>query len=60
MEKLYAKYPGDVDVAAVYAESLMVLKPWALWTKDQVTGEVSPVDQKTIVVQRVLRRVSGV
>lgn len=33
MKKLYAKYPGNADVASVYAESLMDLHPWDLYEK---------------------------
>ena len=39
MAPLYAKYSGNLDVAAIYAEGLMNLKPWALWNKDTSTGE---------------------
>jgi len=31
---LYAKYPDDNDIAAMYAESLMNLHPWDLWDKE--------------------------
>jgi tetratricopeptide (TPR) repeat protein len=34
MKALYERYPEDVDAAVLYAESLMVLKPWQLWTAD--------------------------
>jgi tetratricopeptide (TPR) repeat protein len=34
MREVYAKYPDDVDVATLYAESLMDLQPWDLWAKD--------------------------
>lgn len=57
MAKLYSKYPSDVDVIAVYAESLMVLKPWALWVKDELTGEVLPVDDNTTTAHEVLTKV---
>ncbi len=32
MESTAKKYPNDVDVAALYAESLMDLQPWDYWT----------------------------
>jgi hypothetical protein len=41
MAPLYAKYSGNLDVAAIYAEGLMNLKPWALWNKDTSTGEIT-------------------
>jgi len=34
MEKLWEKYPRDPDIGALYAESLMDLRPWDLWTID--------------------------
>ncbi len=34
MQKVYERFPEDRDVAALYAESLMNLQPWDLWTKD--------------------------
>jgi len=33
MEKVWQHYPTDADVGALYAESLMNLQPWDLWTK---------------------------
>lgn len=58
MSKVYAKYEDDLDVAAIYAESLMVLNPWELWVKDESTGVITPTDENTLVVKRVLTRVS--
>jgi len=34
MREVYAAHGDDVDVGALYAESLMDLQPWDLWTKD--------------------------
>lgn len=34
MKELSRKYPDDTDAAVLYAESLMDLKPWQLWTSD--------------------------
>jgi tetratricopeptide (TPR) repeat protein len=31
MEEVYKLYPGDADVATLYADSLMNLQPWKLW-----------------------------
>ncbi len=33
MHELWAKYPNEPDVGAIYAESLMDLWPWDLWQK---------------------------
>jgi len=34
MRALARKYPDDLDAATLYAESLMDLRPWDLWTSD--------------------------
>ena len=34
MGDLSRKYPDDLDAAVIYAESLMNLTPWKLWTPD--------------------------
>jgi len=34
MEQVWTKYPNDADVGTLFAESLMNLQPWDLWTKD--------------------------
>lgn len=40
MGRAYAAYPDDHDVAALYADALMMLTPWELW--DLRTGEPRP------------------
>ncbi|KAI1956870.1 hypothetical protein LOZ58_006002 [Ophidiomyces ophidiicola] len=37
MAAVYASFPGDLDVAALYADALMNLTPWQLW--DLETGK---------------------
>ncbi len=34
MKAVWAKFPKDADIGALYAESLMNLRPWDLWTED--------------------------
>lgn len=34
MRKVYKKYPNDVTVGALFAESLMDMHPWNLWNKN--------------------------
>jgi tetratricopeptide (TPR) repeat protein len=34
MQLVHDKYPDDPDIAVLYAESLMDLQPWDLWTND--------------------------
>jgi tetratricopeptide (TPR) repeat protein len=47
MAALARQYPDDLDAQTLYAESLMDLRPWQLWTRDgqpaDVTGEVMRV-----------------
>ena len=37
--KLAAHYPDDLDAATLYAESMMNLNPWKLWTADGKPAE---------------------
>jgi tetratricopeptide (TPR) repeat protein len=39
MAALHKKYPTDNDAAVLYADSLMNLTPWQLWTKDGEPGQ---------------------
>ena len=34
LQQVAAQYPADPDVAALYAESIMLLSPWNYWTRD--------------------------
>jgi tetratricopeptide (TPR) repeat protein len=34
MQSLVSKHPDDLDAATLYAESMMDLHPWQLWTSD--------------------------
>jgi tetratricopeptide (TPR) repeat protein len=40
MGEVYRQHPDDLDVAALFADALMMLTPWELW--DLVTGEPAP------------------
>ncbi|HEX5135960.1 MAG TPA: tetratricopeptide repeat protein [Planctomycetota bacterium] len=55
MREVYGKFPDDVDVGTLYAESLMDLQPWDLWTKDGKpkgrTEEVMAVLEKVMAKQ---------
>lgn len=54
MAPLYQKYSGDLDVTAVYVEALMNLNPWTLWNKDASTGEITPVDDSTLMLIKIM------
>jgi len=52
MEAVWHKFPHDADVGALYAESLMNLQPWDLWTHTGVpkgrTLEIVAVLERTL------------
>ncbi len=39
MRQVFKKYPADVNIASLFAESLMDLHPWNLWKKN---GSIQP------------------
>jgi tetratricopeptide (TPR) repeat protein len=39
MKQLMSRYPDDLDAAVMYAESMMNLRPWALWSADGTPAE---------------------
>lgn len=34
MKEAYGKYPGDADIAVLYADAMMLQHPWDLWKPD--------------------------
>src|SRR5438128_4767526 len=54
MAKLAARYPDDLDGATLFAESMMNLNPWHLWTADGRPAEGT--DQIVWVLESVLKR----
>jgi tetratricopeptide (TPR) repeat protein len=54
MRALVKKYPDDLDAAVMFAESLMMLRPWQLWTAD---GAPAPGTLELVeVLESVLKR----
>jgi tetratricopeptide (TPR) repeat protein len=54
MRAIAAKYPDDVDAGTMFAESLMMLRPWQLWTPE---GEPAPGTLELVAaLESVLRR----
>ena len=54
MGALAKAYPSDLDAQVLYAESLMDLRPWQLWTRD---GRPSDVTEEVVrVLESVLKR----
>ncbi|HEV1995272.1 MAG TPA: hypothetical protein VGR03_13160 [Candidatus Acidoferrum sp.] len=54
MKALSQKYPDDLDAATLYAESLMNLNPWKLWSLDGKPAEGT--DEIVRVLESVLQR----
>jgi len=54
MRELARQYPDDLDAAVLFAESLMDLRPWDLWTVD---GRPQPGTREIVAtLERVLQR----
>ncbi len=54
MREVAATYPDDLDAATMFAESLMMLRPWQLWTPDGEPAEGTL--ELVAVLESVLRR----
>lgn len=52
MGAIYRKYSDDPDAGTLYADSLMNLTPWQLWTRDgkptEYTGQIVSVLEETL------------
>jgi tetratricopeptide (TPR) repeat protein len=54
MRDVYEGFPNDDDVATLFAEALMVLRPWGQWSRE---GEAQPGTQEILaVLERTLAR----
>jgi len=54
MRKVWEQYPGDADIGALFAESMMDLRPWDLWTHD---GKPQPgTDEVLKTLETVIER----
>lgn len=47
MRNVHKKYPGDADIATLFAESIMDLHPWQLWKPD---GSMQPWTPEIVAV----------
>ncbi|MFY9530066.1 MAG: tetratricopeptide repeat protein [Candidatus Acidiferrales bacterium] len=54
MREFSRKFPDDPDAATLYAESIMNLRPWALWERDGAPAEGT--EEIVSVLESVLRR----
>src|SRR5438552_14388708 len=52
MRKVHLQFPDDQDIAMLYVESVMDLRPWGYWTRDGLpyerTAEVVALTEKVI------------
>ncbi|MBI5915341.1 MAG: tetratricopeptide repeat protein [Bacteroidetes bacterium] len=54
LKEVHAKFPNDLDIAAMCAEALMDMHPWDLWEK---TGEPKPwTPEITGIIEGVLKK----
>ena len=54
MRKVVTRYPDDLDAATLFAESMMNLNPWKLWTAEGKAAEGT--DEIVSVLESVLKR----
>jgi len=54
MREVMRRFPDDLDAATLYAESLMNLHPWQLWSNDGTPAEGT--EEIVAVLESVLRR----
>jgi tetratricopeptide (TPR) repeat protein len=54
MGELVKRYPDDLDAATLYAEAMMDLRPWQLWTADGKPAEGT--EEIVRVLESVLKR----
>lgn len=55
MKAAWERFPDDADVGALYAESLMNLRPWELWAAD---GKPAPETPEIVRTLEAVRRLS--
>ena len=48
MKEAYEKYPADADVAALYADAMMLQHPWDLWKIDGTPKPWTPLIRKVL------------
>jgi tetratricopeptide (TPR) repeat protein len=52
MRKVYERFPGDLDAAMLYVESVMDLRPWGYWQRDgaphETTAEIVSITEQVL------------
>lgn len=56
MKAVWEQFPKDADIGALYAESLMNLRPWELWSADGQPAPETPEILRTLEAVRKLDR----
>ena len=54
MKEAYLKFPGDADVATLYADAMMLQHPWDLWNTDGTSKPWTPLIRE--VLEKVLAK----
>src|SRR6188474_1337108 len=54
MKEAYEKFPGDADVATLYADAMMLQHPWDLWKTDGTPKPWTPLIRE--VIEKVLAK----
>lgn len=54
MADVTRRFPDDLDAATLYAESIMVLRPWQFWTREGKPAEGT--EEMVAILESVLRR----
>jgi len=54
MKEVYEKFPGDADVATLYADAMMLQHPWDLWKIDGTPKPWTPLIRE--VIEKVLAK----
>jgi hypothetical protein len=54
MKEAYDKFPGDADVATLYADAMMLQHPWELWNTDGTPKPWTPLIRE--VLEKVLAK----
>ena len=54
MGKVRAQFPDDLDAAALYAESMMDLRPWGYWSRDGAPYEGT--SETVALIEKIIER----
>jgi tetratricopeptide (TPR) repeat protein len=54
MKEAYEKFPGDADIATLYADAMMLQHPWDLWNTDGTPKPWTPLIRE--VLEKVLTK----